>query len=208
MQRCMKNFIHHSPSAKIYGYRVDALHSETQKLCGNILDTEEGTADDGVMKREAEMEENSDNIDGDRTQSKKPVRRVKPKATSFLVTDLSKITLEHEFEFRPLQPPNICQWRGGIGADSIYAEMVSSTMYSSSDYPLIDGFTNANSKPEDNYEQLETILAQTQAKSIDLIHLREVIKSKEGHDHPLGKFSSLRASPLILLIVVRQSNTT
>ncbi|CAF4323625.1 unnamed protein product, partial [Rotaria magnacalcarata] len=49
-------------------------------------------------------------MDSEQTDSKKPSRRVKAKATSFVVTDLSKITLEHEFEFRPLQPPNMCQW--------------------------------------------------------------------------------------------------
>ena len=146
------------------------------------------------MKCEGGTEETSDNVDGE--QTKKPVRRAKAKATSFLVTDLSKITLEHEFDFRPLQPPNICQWRGGIGADSVYAEMVSSTMYSSSDYPSIDGFTNANSTVDENHEQLETILSQTQAKSIDLVHLREVIKSKEGHDHPLGESQDLLVSSL------------
>ncbi|CAF5089871.1 unnamed protein product, partial [Rotaria magnacalcarata] len=116
----------------------------------------------------------------------KPSRRVKAKATSFVVTDLSKITLEHEFEFRPLQPPNMCQWRGGIGKDSIYAEMVSNTMYSSSDYPLIDGFTNANNRPEEQQTKIDTILNHTATKMIDLVSLRDVIKINETHDHTLG----------------------
>ncbi len=81
----------------------------------------------------------------------------------------------------------MCQWRGGIGQDSIYAEMVSSTMYSSSDYPLIDGFTNANIQPEEQQNQTNTILDQTITKMIDLTSLRNVIKTKEGHDHILGK---------------------
>jgi len=115
------------------------------------------------------------------------MRRVKAKITTFILTDLSKITLDHEFEFRPLQPPHMCQWRGGIGQDSIYAEMVSSTMYSSSDYPLIDGFTNANIQPEEQQNQTNTILDQTITKMIDLTSLRNVIKTKEGHDHILGK---------------------
>ncbi len=81
----------------------------------------------------------------------------------------------------------MCQWRGGIGSDSIYAEMVSSTMYSSSDYPLIDGFTNANIQPEEQQSQTDSILDCTLAKMIDLTSLRNVIKINEGHDHILGK---------------------
>jgi hypothetical protein len=80
----------------------------------------------------------------------------------------------------------MCQWRGGIGKDSIYAEMVSSTMYSSSDYPLIDGFTNANNRPEEQQAKIDTILDHTTTKMIDLISLRDVIKTNETNDHILG----------------------
>ncbi|CAF1113036.1 unnamed protein product [Rotaria sp. Silwood1] len=178
-------------SAKIYGFRVDALYTETQKLSGNILNTEEEEeqqqhSNDGENKEENRLEVDNENIDSEQNESKKPTRRIKTKATSFVVNDLSKITLEHEFEFRPLQPPNICQWRGGIGKDSIYAEMVSSTMYSSSDYPLIDGFTNANSQPEEQQIKIENILNHTIAKIIDLTSLRDVIKNNETYDHILG----------------------
>jgi hypothetical protein len=80
----------------------------------------------------------------------------------------------------------MCQWRGGIGKDSIYAEMVSSTMYSSSDYPLVDGFTNANNRPEEQQIKIESILEQTASKMIDLTSLRDAIKTNEVHDHILG----------------------
>ncbi|UJR14862.1 hypothetical protein I4U23_001847 [Adineta vaga] len=174
-------------SAKIYGFRVDALHTETQKLSGNILNTEEeNSADQAAIIEENRIEGDNENIDSEQIESKKPSRRVKTKATSFIASDLSKITLEHEFEFRPLQPPNMCQWRGGIGKDSIYAEMVSSTMYSSSDYPLVDGFTNVNNRPEEQQTKINTILDHTVTKMIDLTSLRDVMKTNEIPDHILG----------------------
>jgi hypothetical protein len=175
-------------SAKIYGFRVDALHTETQKLSGNIHNTEEEEEDsnEGGNKEENLIEDENENPDSEEIESKKPARRIKAKATSFIANDLSKITLEHEFEFRPLQPPNMCQWRGGIGKDSIYAEMVSSTMYSSSDYPLIDGFTNVNNRPEEQEAKIQSILEHTTSKMIDLTTLQDVIKTNEIHDHILG----------------------
>jgi hypothetical protein len=180
-----KRFIYLS-SAKIYGFRVDALHTETQKLSGNILNTEEEGSIEGENREENPIEGETENPDSEQTESKKPVRRIKAKATSFVANDLSKITLEHEFEFRPLQPPNMCQWRGGVGKDSIYAEMVSSTMYSSSDYPLVNGFTNANNRPEEQEAKIQLILEHTTSKMIDLTSLRDVIKTNENHDHILG----------------------
>jgi hypothetical protein len=150
------------------------------------LNTEEEPSNNEGNKEENPIENENENIDSEQIESKKPARRIKAKTTSFVVTDLSKITLEHEFEFRPLQPPNMCQWRGGIGKDSIYAEMVSSTMYSSSDYPLIDGYTNANNQPEEQQTKIDIILEYTTTKMIDLISLRDVIKSNETHDHILG----------------------
>ncbi|CAF1057502.1 unnamed protein product [Rotaria sordida] len=175
-------------SAKIYGFRVDALYTETQKLNGNILNTEEEQQhlNNENNKEENQLEGDNENIDSEQNELKKSIRRIKVKATSFVVNDISKITLEHEFEFRPLQPPNMCQWRGGIGKDSIYAEMVSSTMYSSSDYPLIDGFTNVNSQPDEQQIKINNILNHTITKMIDLISLRDVIKNNETHDHILG----------------------
>ena len=107
---------------------MDALHTETQKLSGNNLNNDEEKAAEKENSEENRIEGDHENIDPEQIESKKVARRVKAKATSFVAADLSKITLEHEFEFRPLQPPNMCQWRGGIGKDSIYAEMVSSTM--------------------------------------------------------------------------------
>jgi len=144
------------------------------------------TEEEPLNKEENPIEDQNENIDVEQIESKKPARRIKAKTTSFVINDLSKITLEHEFEFRPLQPPNMCQWRGGIGKDSIYAEMVSSTMYSSSDYPLIDGYTNANNRPEEQQTKIDIILEYTTTKMIDLILLRDVIKSNETHDHILG----------------------
>ena len=167
-------------SAKIYGFRVDALHTETQKLSGNILNNEGESSNDGAIKEEGQVD------DPEQIEIKKPKIRVKPKTTNFILTDLSKITLEHEFQFRPLQPPHMCQWRGGIGADSIYAEMVSSTMYSSSDYPLIDGFINTNIQADEQQVHTDSILDNTITKMIDLTSLRSVIKINEGHDHILG----------------------
>ncbi|CAF1409995.1 unnamed protein product [Adineta steineri] len=43
-------------SAKIYGFRVDALHTETQKLSGNILNTEEENATNGENTEENRIE--------------------------------------------------------------------------------------------------------------------------------------------------------
>ncbi|CAF1238915.1 unnamed protein product [Rotaria sp. Silwood1] len=179
-------------SAKIYGFRVDALHTETQKLSGNILNTDEEELPNGTIKEEGRTDIDSENIHCEEGEIKKPVRRNKAKTTTtFILTDLSKITLEHEFQFRPLQSPHICQWRGGIGADSIYAEMVSNTMYSSSDYPLIDGFTNVNIQIDEQETKINNILDNTINHMIDLILLRSVIKINEGHDHVLGN-STLR----------------
>ena len=166
---------------------MDALHTETQKLSGNILNNDEEKAAEKENSEENRIEGDHENIDPEQIESKKVARRVKAKATSFVAADLSKITLEHEFEFRPLQPPNMCQWRGGIGKDSIYAEMVSSTMYSSSDYPLVDGFTDVNHRPEEQQSKINSILDHTVTKTIDLTALRDVIKTNEVHDHILGK---------------------
>jgi hypothetical protein len=177
-------------SAKIYGFRVDALHTETQKLSGNILNTDEtSNTDNEHNQADNPMDNQDEHFDSEHIESKKVARRVKAKLASFVVNDLSKITLEHEFEFRPLQPPHMCQWRGGIGKDSIYAEMVSSTMYSSSDYPVIDGFTNANSRLDEQQDEIDSILDQTNGKTIDLVLLRNVIHGNDGHEHTLGRTS-------------------
>ena len=170
-------------SAKIYGFRVDALHTDTQKLCGNILNTESEMSQEESTGGEGQGDNDPADIDSEQGQLKKQIRRAKAKASSYLVADLTKITLEHEFTFRPLQPPHMCRWRGGIGTDSIYAEMVSSTMYSSSDYPLIDGFTNANSRPNEHEALVETILQQTTGRMVDLSALRGVARADDEHHH-------------------------
>ncbi|CAF1679407.1 unnamed protein product, partial [Adineta ricciae] len=64
--------------------------------------------------------------------------------------------------------------------------MVSSTMYSSSDYPLVDGFTDVNHRPEEQHSKINSILDHTVTKTIDLTALRDVIKTNELHDHILG----------------------
>jgi len=161
-----------SLSAKIYGYRVDALHTETQKLNESIQ-----------LKEEELSIKNSDQIE----IPKKVTQRNKPKANSYLVNDLSTISLPYEFQFHPFQPSNMCQWPGGVGIDSLYADMISYTMYSSSDFPLINGFVDLNSRINKEYDDYERILDLTTKTNYDLIPLREVIKDNEGLDHILGK---------------------
>ena len=135
-------------SAKIYGLRVDALHTETQRLSGSI------------------------HIEEELKPLKKPtIQYSKSKINSYIVSDLSAISISNEFQFHPLQPPHMCKWSGGIGSDSIYADMVSYTIYSTSDVPLID---------------LNGLEITTQTM-YDLIPLREVIKENEGENHILGK---------------------
>jgi hypothetical protein len=81
----------------------------------------------------------------------------------------------------------MCQWPGGVGIDSLYADMISYTMYSSSDFPLINGFIDLNSRINKEYDDYERILDLTTKTNYDLIPLREVIKDNEGLDHILGK---------------------
>jgi hypothetical protein len=151
-------------SAKIYGLCVDALHTETQRLSGSI-----------------QFQEDEELTNSDQPKIiKKPIQHYK--SNSYLVSDLSTISLPYEFEFHPLQPSNMCKWPGGYGLDSIYADMVSYTMYSSSDFPR---FIDLNSRI--NCVNNETILDITAKTMYDLIPLREVIKENEGENHVLGK---------------------
>ncbi|CAF4441400.1 unnamed protein product, partial [Adineta steineri] len=83
-------------SAKIYGYRVDALHAETQKLNGAFQD-----------KDGDEEELNRTSLDPIETP-KQITSRNKIKKSSYLATDLSTISLSYEFEFHPFQPSNLC----------------------------------------------------------------------------------------------------
>jgi hypothetical protein len=158
-------------SAKIYGLRVDALHTETQRLSGSIQSQEE----------ELSILSNS--------EQSKPIKKTtqRCKSNSYIVSDLSTISIPYEFEFHPLQPSNMCKWPGGYGFDSIYADMVSYTMYSSSDFPLINGFIDLNSRINMEYVNNENILDITAKTMYDLIPLREVIKDNEGENHILGK---------------------
>lgn len=158
-------------SAKIYAYRVDALHTDTQKLNGSIQHKEEEVNDPIIDQTEI---------------SQKLTHRNRPKNSSYLVTDLSSISLSYEFQFHPFQPSNMCHWPGGVGIDSFYADMVSYTMYSSSDFPLLDGFIDLNSRVNQEYHSNERILDLSLRTSYDLLPLREVIKDEEGFDHFLG----------------------
>ncbi|UJR36803.1 hypothetical protein I4U23_029517 [Adineta vaga] len=168
-------------SAKIYGYRVDALHIETQKLNGTIQQQDDDDDDDDDEQVQLDI------IKSDRIETtKKLSQRSKSKASSYLTTDLSTISLTYKFDFHPFQPSNMCQWPGGIGDDSIYADMVSYTMYSSSDYALINGFINLNSQINKEYDDNERILDISMKTIYDLIPLREVIQDHEEHDHVLG----------------------
>ncbi|CAF4658988.1 unnamed protein product, partial [Rotaria magnacalcarata] len=56
---------------------------------------------------------------------KKPIQRSRSRASSYVTTDLSTISLTDEFEFHPLQPSTICRWPGGVGLDSSYSDMIS-----------------------------------------------------------------------------------
>jgi hypothetical protein len=159
-------------SAKIYGFRVDGLHTETQKL------------NESIQQKEAELSL----LDSDQIELPKTfTQRNKPKTSSYLVTDISTISLSYEFQFHPFQPSQMCQWPGGVGFDSLYADMVSYTMYSSSDFPLINGFIDLNNRINKEYDDNERILDISMRTNCDLIPLREVIKDNEGLDHILGK---------------------
>lgn len=122
--------------------------------------------------------------------SHKSSYRNRPKMNSYLVTDLSTISLSYEFQFHPFQPSNMCHWPGGVGIDSLYADMVSYTMYSSSDFPLLDGFIDLNSRINHDYHSHERILDLAIRTTYDLIPLREAIKHDDGFDHFLGKILS------------------
>ncbi len=154
-------------SAKIYGLRVDALHTETQKLSESIQ-----PQDDHYEQLKP---------------IKKPIQCGKSKSNSYIVSDLSTISIPYEFQFHPLQPSNMCKWSGGVGSDSIYADMVSYTMYSSNDFPIIHGFVDLNSRINMEYMNNENILDITVKTICDLIPLREVIKDSEEENHVLGK---------------------
>ncbi|CAF4818029.1 unnamed protein product, partial [Rotaria socialis] len=54
------------------------------------------------------------------------------------------------------------------------------------DFPLIDGFTNANVQVEEQDTKINSILDCTLNHMIDLSTLRGVLKTNEGHDHILG----------------------
>ncbi|UJR09344.1 hypothetical protein I4U23_013587 [Adineta vaga] len=159
-------------SAKIYSLRVDALHHETQKLSGSIHPLDEDDIDELIRK--------------DSKITKKSVQQSKSKSNSYIVSDLTTISLPYEFDFHPLQPSNMCRWPGGIGSESIYADMVSYTMYSSSDFPLIKGFIDLNSRMNMEYADHENILDGTVRFLCDLLPLREVIKDNEEENHILG----------------------
>jgi hypothetical protein len=118
---------------------------------------------------------------------KRTIQHCKLQSNSYIVSDLSTISIPYEFDFHPLQPSKMCQWPGGIGSDSVYADMVSYTMYSSSDFPLINGFVDLNSRMNMEYVDNENLLDITSKIMCDLIPLREVIKDSEGENHILGK---------------------
>jgi hypothetical protein len=82
----------------------------------------------------------------------------------------------------------MCHWPGGVGMDSFYADMVSYTMYSSSDFPLLNGFIDLNSRINKEYDDNERLLDIAMKTNYDLNLLREVIKDNEGLDHILGKY--------------------
>ena len=175
------------PSAKIYGYRVDALHSETQKLNGSIENEEEDEWSISHPDQTAET-------------IKKLTQRSKPKASSYLVTDLSTISLPYEFDFHACQPSSMCQWPGGVGFDSVYADMVSYTMYSSSDFPLVHGFIDLNSRVNKEYDDNERVLGLAMRTIYDLVPLREVIRDEQEQDHILGNVDAVHCSSVTVAL--------
>lgn len=126
---------------------------------------------------------NSDEIE----TAKNPTQRVKTRRNSYIAVDLSTISLSDQFEFHPYQSSNICRWPGGVGIDSLYADMISYTMYSSSDFPMVNGFTNVNSCINTEDDDYEEILDETSNTTWDVNSLRQVIKEHDGQDHILGK---------------------
>ena len=132
-------------------------------------------------------EETDESIQNDPKRLKKSVQQCKTKANSYLASDLSTIALPFEFDFHPLQSSNMCRWPGGVGSDSIYADMVSYTMYSSSDFPLIKGFIDLNSRMNVEYVDHERLLDETVRFTCDLLSLREAIKDDERENHIIGK---------------------
>ncbi|CAF3972737.1 unnamed protein product [Adineta steineri] len=163
-------------SAKIYGLRVDALHNETQIFSGSIQSQEDD-----------EEEEEPMDIDSDQLKTmKKATQQGRRRSNSYVVSDLTTISMPYEFNFYPLQPSNMCKWPGGVGSETLYAEMVSYTMYSSSDFPVVNGFVNFDSRINMEYVDNESILDVTAEIMCDLIPLREIIKEYEGENHFLG----------------------
>lgn len=150
-------------SAKIYGLRVDALHHDTQQLSGSIQPAEESSP----------------------PKTTKKSSRVK--ANSHVAADLTTISQTRDLDFHPLQPPNMCHWPGGVGSESVYADMVSYTMYSSSDFALIKGFVDLNSRMNTEYTDDDSVLDGATKYMCDLVPLREVIKESEGENHVLGR---------------------
>ena len=80
----------------------------------------------------------------------------------------------------------MCHWPGGVGSESVYADMVSYTMYSSSDFALIKGFVDLNSRMNMEYVDYDSVLDGTVKYMCNLVPLREVIKESEGENHVLG----------------------
>lgn len=148
---------------------------ETQKLNGSI-------------HQKAEGEDELSSIASDQSEpTKKMIQRSKPKASSYLVTDLSTISLAYEFDFHPFQPSSMCPWPGGVGYDTIYADMVSYTMYSSSDFPLVHGFINCNSRVNREFDENERILDLAMRTNYDLEPLRDAIRDDQDCNHVLGE---------------------
>jgi len=65
--------------------------------------------------------------------------------------------------------------------------MVSYTMYSSCDFPLVHGFIDLNTRIHSESSENDRILEVTMKTMIDLSSLREVIKENEEENHNLGK---------------------
>ena len=88
----------------------------------------------------------------------------------------------------------MCQWPGGVGFDSVYADMVSYTMYSSSDFALVHGFIDLNSRVNREYDDNERVLGLAMKTIYDLVPLREVIRDEQEQDHILGNVGAVRFS--------------
>ncbi|CAF1444880.1 unnamed protein product, partial [Didymodactylos carnosus] len=173
-------------SAKIYAYRVDALHTETQKLSMNMSTVEQ------VHNLTSTITMKNDN--GSVKMSDKTKTRSHGKKNEIIVTDISKISINNIddnnelIRFRPLLPTSLCCLsKSENESDSIHHHMISCTTYSTSDYSFIRDFANIQIKNFIKEELKSKIRFQHAIDTIySLEKLRDIIEPHQHVDHSLG----------------------